>query len=125
MEDLFTNFQNLGEKEVPSLVIIKARRRILILKSRPYIYGAALVLITSLIFVASHLLQYIIKSGALEVIRVMFNDFEFSLDYLSNSLLGLKEVLPLLESGLLLANIILVIGLLKVFQRYRHDLLKI
>ena len=125
METIFTAIKNIPEQEAPRAIKLKTHRRILVIKLRPYIYALTLALSANLILVANHLLKYIINSSAVEVIKVIISDFDLSFDYIANSLLGLKEVLPLFEVSLVLVNIVLVIGLIKIFQRYYHELLKI
>ena len=92
---------------------------------RPFIYTISAAFLTNLLFLSNHIIQHLISSEAMSVINVFISDFEFSADYLGNSFLGLREVIPLTESGILMINLILVVYLITVFKKYRTELLTI
>ena len=92
---------------------------------RPYIYAVSAAFIGNLILLGTHVFHHIVNNEAISVIRVIIQDFEFSTDYMSNAALGLKEVLPMMQSSFLVINLILVIYLATLFKRYRSELLKI
>jgi hypothetical protein len=125
MDQLASALKNLPEEEAPSALRNKIRHRVFVLKYRNLIYLLSSLLTVNFILLADWLRQYITDSGALSVIRVMINGFELSTDYLANFFLGLKEILPPLQVWALAANLILIIGLITVFRRYHHELLKI
>jgi len=125
MNDKFETIKYLSEQETPLNIKRKSLRRIKILKMRPYIYAVSAAFIGNLILLGTHVFHHIVNNEAISVIRVIIQDFEFSTDYMSNAALGLKEVLPMMQSSFLVINLILVIYLATLFKRYRSELLKI
>jgi len=125
MKDNFDTIKYLNEKEAPDSIKKRSLMRIRIIKMRPFIYTISAAFLTNLLFLSNHIIQHLISSEAMSVINVFISDFEFSADYLGNSFLGLREVIPLTESGILMINLILVVYLITVFKKYRTELLTI
>jgi len=125
MNDKFETIKYLSEQEVPINIKKKSLRRMRVLKLRPYIYIISIAFLGNLLLLGTSIFQHIVNNEAISVIRVMIQDFEFSTDYIGNAVLGLKEVLPMMESSFLVINLILVIYLATLFKRYRTELLKI
>ena len=125
MNDNFETIKYLPEKEAPDSIKKRSLMRIRIIKLRPFIYTISVAFLTNLLLLGNHLFQHLVRSEAMTVINVFISDFEFSTDYIGNAFLGIKEVIPLTESGILMLNLILVIYLITVFKKYKTELLKI
>ena len=125
MDNILETIKYLPENTLPKNFQRKTYRRILIVKLRPFIYSLTLILLASLGYLSIHIYRHLVESEAITVIRVMFEDLDWSADYFLNIFAGLKEVLPLYKMLLLTLNLTAVVYLLSLFRRYRHELLKI
>lgn len=124
-QKIWDELKQLPEIVAPTGLSRKTMKKIVIYKIRPWIYGFSVLLMINFGFLFYRLYHYLAKSEALLVIGVWLNDFEFSLDYIGNSLLSLKELLPPVDSIALAVNLVIILLLAAVFQRYRHELLSI
>jgi hypothetical protein len=125
MNDNFETIKYLPEKEAPDSIKKRSLMRIRIIKLRPFIYTISVAFLINLLLLGNHIFQYLVRSEAMTVINVFISDFEFSADYIGNAFLGIKEVIPLTESGILMINLIMVIYLATLFKKYKTELLKI
>jgi hypothetical protein len=124
MNDIFKTIKDLPEAVLPKKLAKKTFNKVLIIKLRPYIYAFTAIIFANFIWLAIYTYQYLMNNEVLTVMKVMFDDFDLSSDYILNSLAGLKEILPLYRLSLFTLNFIVIGYLATLFQHYRHELLK-
>lgn len=123
MEEIFTQIKYLTDTAAPKKLAKKTMRRIMVIKLRPLIYIAILLLAANLIFLSSHIYHYLIESEAIAVIKAFLQDFEFSFDYIGNLFLGLQETISLFKLLVLAVNLSLFAYMVNFFRRYHNELL--
>ncbi|MHB8903910.1 MAG: hypothetical protein ACYC40_02315 [Patescibacteria group bacterium] len=124
MEKLLNKIKDLNIKKAPSYIRGRIYRRILIIKSRPYLYTLSAIFIGTFLILGNHIYRNLLETESIAVIKVLAQDFEMSFDYFSNSFLSLNEILPKKEIVLLAVNFMAIIGLAEIFRRFKHELLK-
>lgn len=124
MNNIFNTIKDLPEIALPRKLAKKTYNKLLIIKLRPYIYAFTAIVFTHFVWLTIYTYQYLMNNEVLTVIKVMFDDFDISSDYILNSLLGLKEVLPLHRLSFFTLNFIIIGYLATLFQHYRYELLK-
>ena len=125
MPEIFEKICELKVEAVPSSILKKIHRRILILKFRPLIYSLALIFSSSFVLLSSHIYRSLVETEAMSIIKVIINDFELSFDYFNNSFVSLNEVMPKNDIILLLVNSLIILSFIELFRRYHKELLKI
>jgi|GEM_PF-1588546 len=123
--NLEDTIKNLPEREAPAALKRKTMRKILVIRYRPYLYLALVLLIANLVMSANYFYSYIASSAAWEAIRAFIQGSDWNFSYLSNFWLAVKELMPLDMFLVVLISFVSVIHLIVFFQHYRRELLKI
>lgn len=118
-EIIFQKIKEAREIELPYDISKKVMRRIML-----YRLNLPLILVglfsVNFVYLCARIYAFLSNTGAFSIIKVMLNDFEMSWDYISESLDGLVETMPMTEVRLLIINV----GLILILGWYSYHVYK-
>ena len=108
MDEILKKIKQINELELPFDFSEKVMRRIMLYKLRLPLLLVALFSV-NFIYLCGRIYSFISSTGAFVIIKVILVDFEMSWDYISESIDGLVETMPMQDVRLLTVNVGLII----------------
>ena len=108
MDNFFKTIKSIQELDIPANLHAKIMRRVRLLKWRLPLLTMVFISLASFLHLSYRLVIKLVENGTMDILKILFSDFDYDLDYLKNIYLGITENLPVLELRILFANVVVL-----------------